>query len=254
MQMPLAIVVHAAGVASFPFLAQLYSEGKFDELNRTLNTTLKGLVLFLVPVTALLVVLSRPLIYFVFSHTRLRAGDFEATAAALVLFSLGLCFWGVQHMVSRGFYAAKDTLTPAWVGTALTFLNLPVYWYCSQRWHYLGLAAASSFGAMSLAVVLSILLVRRTRNRHARELVVFLMKITAASALSAVVCSRITSWLELHVGWQSTWGALAILIIVTVVGLPLTALLARLCGVTEINACWQKLLPWIPKRVAIAAD
>ena len=102
MQVPLAIVVHATGVASFPFLAQLYSEGKFDELNRTLNTTLKGLMLVLVPISALLAVLSRPVIYFVFSHTRLRAGDFEATAAAFVLFSLGLCFLGrTAHGLAR---------------------------------------------------------------------------------------------------------------------------------------------------------
>jgi putative peptidoglycan lipid II flippase len=254
MQMPLAIVVQSAGIASFPFLAQLYSEGKLDELNRTLNSTLKGLMLVLIPISALLAVLSRPFIYFVFSHTRLHAGDFEATAAALVLFSLGLCFWGIQHMVSRGFYAAQDTLTPAWVGTALTFLNLPVYWYCSQRWHYLGLAAASSIGAASMAVVLSILLVRRTRNRFAGELVVFLAKITAASALAAVVCYRITGWLEFRVGWQSMSGALVILVTVTAIGLPLIALLAKLFGVTEINSYWRKLILWMPKRVAVAAD
>ena len=34
MRVPLGVVGQAVGVASFPFLAQLYSEGKFDELNR----------------------------------------------------------------------------------------------------------------------------------------------------------------------------------------------------------------------------
>lgn len=254
MQMPLAIVVQSAGIASFPFLAKLYAEGKFEELNRTLNSTLKGLMLILVPISALLAVLSRPFIYLVFSHTRLHAGDFEATAAALVLFSMGLCFWGIQHMVSRGFYAAQDTLTPAWVGTALTFLNLPVYWYCAQRWHYLGLAAASSIGAASMAVVLSVLLVRRTRNRQAGDLAVFLMRITAASVLAAIVCHQITGWLELRVGWHSMGGALVILVGVTAIGLPLMALLAKLFGITEINEYWRKLLLWMPKRVAVVAD
>jgi putative peptidoglycan lipid II flippase len=42
MRVPLGVVGQAVGVASFPFLARLYSENKLEELNRTLNTTLKG--------------------------------------------------------------------------------------------------------------------------------------------------------------------------------------------------------------------
>src|SRR5215472_1888164 len=71
MRVPVGVVGQAVGVASFPFLAQLYSEGKLDELNRTLNATLKGLVLLLVPISALTMAVKDPLVYFVFSHTRL---------------------------------------------------------------------------------------------------------------------------------------------------------------------------------------
>ena len=53
MRVPLGVVGQAVGVASFPFLAQLYSAGKLDELNRTLNATMKGLILLLVPISAL---------------------------------------------------------------------------------------------------------------------------------------------------------------------------------------------------------
>ncbi len=49
MRVPLGVVGQGVGVASFPFLAQLYSEGKFDELNRLLNSTMKGLIATLVP-------------------------------------------------------------------------------------------------------------------------------------------------------------------------------------------------------------
>ena len=66
MRVPLGVVGQAVGVASFPFLAQLYSQRKFEELNRTLNTTLKGLTLLLVPVSALTIAQSSPLVYLVF--------------------------------------------------------------------------------------------------------------------------------------------------------------------------------------------
>ena len=72
MRVPLGVVGQGVGVASFPFLAQLYSEGKLDELNRLLNSTFKGLIALLVPISALTIAESGPLVYLVFSHTRMR--------------------------------------------------------------------------------------------------------------------------------------------------------------------------------------
>ena len=72
MRVPLGVVGQAVGVASFPFLAQLYSEGKLEELNRTLNATMKGLILLLMPISALTIAQTTPVVYLVYSHTRLR--------------------------------------------------------------------------------------------------------------------------------------------------------------------------------------
>src|SRR5208283_878731 len=52
MRVPLGVVGLSVGVASFPFMAQLYSEGKIAELSRTLNATLRGLLLLIVPISA----------------------------------------------------------------------------------------------------------------------------------------------------------------------------------------------------------
>ena len=98
MRVPLGVVGQAVGVASFPFLAQLYSEGKLEELNRTLNATMKGLILLLMPISALTIAQATPLVYLVFSHTRLRAGDLQATAATLGrLFPGHVCLGRAEH-------------------------------------------------------------------------------------------------------------------------------------------------------------
>src|SRR5207245_2142457 len=118
---PLGLLGQGVGVASFPFLAQLYSDGKFDELNRLLNSTLKGLIATLVPISALIIAHSAPVVYLVFSHTRLRPLDLDATAATLVFFTLGLFGWGAQYILARGFYPTRNTLIPSIVSTPLTF-------------------------------------------------------------------------------------------------------------------------------------
>jgi putative peptidoglycan lipid II flippase len=254
MLMPLSTITYAIGVASFPFLTQLHSEGKPNELNRTLNTTLKGLVLCLVPISALTVVLSKPLIYFVFSHTRLRESDFLATALALALFSLGMFARGAQNLISRSFNATHDTVTPAVAGTAFTLLTLPIYWYAGRRWGFAGLAAASSFSLVIYAVFLFALLIRKTRNRHAGGVVLCFTKVVVSSVFVALACSQLTVWLESRLAWQTAKGAFAILMIVTLLGLPSILLLARLLGVMEVETYWKKLVPWVPKRVVVVPE
>jgi putative peptidoglycan lipid II flippase len=241
MRVPLGVVGQAVGVASFPFLAQLYSEGKLEELNRTLNVTMKGLVLLLVPISALTIAESTPLVYLIFSHTRLRPPDLNATAATLGVFSLGMFAWGAQNILARGFYAARDTLTPAITGTALTFLNLPLYWLLVRRYQHLGLALASSVGIIAYTLLLFGLLNRRTRNPEWGEMIGFFVKVTAASILAAGACYKLTQALESRIGWETTLRAFAVLVIVSAVGFAVTGLLAKLFRVREMDAYLAKL-------------
>jgi putative peptidoglycan lipid II flippase len=222
-------------------MAQLYSEGKLEELNRTLNATLKGLMLLLMPISALTIAQATPLVYLVFSHTRLRAADLQATAATLAVFSLGMFAWGAQNILARGFYAARDTLTPAIVGTALTFLNLPLYWWLNRRYQHLGLALASSAGIIAYTLLLFGLLNRRTKNPESADMVWFFLKITTASVIAAGVCFKLTQALQMRIGWQTTLHALAVLVIVSSVGFVMTGLLAKLFRVREMDSYFAKL-------------
>ena len=241
MRVPRGVVGQAVGVASFPFLAQLYSEGKLDELNRTLNSTLKGVVLLLVPISALTIAQASPLVHLVFSHTRLQGPDLEATASTLAFFSLSMFAWGAQNILARGFYATRDTLTPAIVGTALTFLNLPVYWLLVRQMQHLGLALASSCGVAAYTVVLFILLNRRTQNAESASLVVFFLKVSAASALAAVASYEIVVWLGPRLGWQTTGRAFLVLVIGSTLGFLLTAVTSKLLRVRELDAYLAKV-------------
>jgi len=246
MRVPLGVVGQGVGVASFPFLARLYSEGKFDELNRLLNSTLKGLVAILLPITALTVAQSAPVVYLVFSHTRLRPSDLNATAAALVFFMLGLFGWGSQYILARGFYATRNTLIPAIVGTVLTFANLPVYWLLVRRAGYLGLAMASSIGITVYTVILFFLLGRRTHNREEGSLVVFFLKVCAASALVGAACYKLRLALEPHLAWHALPGALSLLVVVTAVGILLLVALGKLLGIRELDEQLERL--WLLAR------
>lgn len=243
MRLPLGVVGQAVGVASFPFLAQLYSEGKFDELNRTLNSTLKGMILMLLPISALTIAQSSPLVYFIFSYTKMRPADLDSTASTLAVFSLGMFAWGAQNILARGFYASRDTLTPAWVGTGLTFVTLPLYWFLAHHLQHLGLALASSCGITAYTVVLFILLTRRTHNSGSGGLLLFFFKVALTSVMAGGAAYEMTLWLGTRIAWKTTHGALLVLAISSAVGFLLTGLMAKLLRIRELDSCLKRLVP-----------
>ena len=112
MRVPLAVVGQAVGTGSYPFLAKMHAEGKFFEFNRTMNHGTRGLIFLLVPISTLTIALHEPVVYFVFSHTKMHSGDIQATAACLAFFCIGMFAWGAQNLLSRGFYAIHDTVLP----------------------------------------------------------------------------------------------------------------------------------------------
>jgi len=240
MRVPLGLVGQGVGVASFPFLAQLYSEKKFEELNRVLNTTFKGLIFLLLPISALTIAQSVPIVNLVFSHTRMHGADLFATGQTLAYFSIGMFAWGAQYILARGFYATRDTITPAIVGTLMTALNIPVYWWLAHHMQYRGLAFASSLGIIAYTVVLFILLNRRTKNAEEGSLVIFFLKMTAASLIAGTACYRLTLYLETLMPWQKIWGALALLVTVTAAGILLLVILLKILRVPELDHYLRK--------------
>jgi putative peptidoglycan lipid II flippase len=248
---PVAVIGQAVGTASYPYLSQLFAEAKHDQLNRTISAGLKSLVIIMVPVSALTIVLCRPLIYFVFSHTRLGSEDYRSTAYALAAFAVGMFARSSIQLVSRGFNAAHDTLTPAWVGTLFTLLSLPAYWYCTHKWQYLGLAVASSVIAIILVAVLFATLMRRSESKEWTGILSCFIRVALASIAGAVICRSLAYWLELRINWQTFTGALSVLLLVTAVGLPLILLLSHLFGVKEIGSYWTKFIPRVQEKVEL---
>ena len=253
MQVPQGMVGQAIGVASFPILAQLYSEGKFDDLNRILNSTFRGIMVLLIPISALTIAQSVPVVNLVFSHTRLQGEDIQATAGTLALFSLGMFAWSAQYILARGFYATRDTLTPAVVGTVMTALIIPLYWWLFHHWAHLGLALASSLGILAYAVVLFVLLNRRTQNKEKGSLVLFFAKVTTASAIVGLACHWLELRLESVMAWRKIPQNLLLLTVVSGVGVILLAILLKLLRVQELNRYMSRAAAIIFRRPEIVS-
>jgi len=83
MMMLVGFFGQAIGVASFPFLARLAAEKRWNEMNRTLNTLLRHLATMVIPTAILMYVLRHEIVRVLFERVRFRPEDTEMTAIAL---------------------------------------------------------------------------------------------------------------------------------------------------------------------------
>lgn len=149
MLVPVGVVAQAAGVASYPFLAELAARKEIAKFNETLRVALQNVLALLIPLSIWMMAASQPIIRLIFQQGKFVPGDCFQTARLLQILLAVVFLWGFQQVLGRAFYSCQDTLTPAILGTVTTLLSIPLY-YCLTGWlHADGVAAAS---ALSIAV------------------------------------------------------------------------------------------------------
>jgi putative peptidoglycan lipid II flippase len=148
---PMAMLAQAAGAASMPFFASLWSKqrryefaiGVADSVSRVASL---GLL---------------PLVELIFSGGRFSLHDARECATYFAVFSISLFLWSAQAIYSRAFYAAGETFIPMVAGTVVTLVSLPVYYFFFHWQGAMGLAMASNVGIALQTVVIAVLLHRR---------------------------------------------------------------------------------------------
>ncbi len=143
MMVPVSVVAQAAGMASFPFMADLYVKGDFPRLYRTIRSALQNVMTLLIPVCLWMMLVAQPTIRLIFQEGRFGASDAEMTARLLQVLLVCVPCWGFQQVLGRGFYAKLDTLTPAVLGTIVTVLVIPLFYLLAIHTGAVGVAWAS---------------------------------------------------------------------------------------------------------------
>jgi putative peptidoglycan lipid II flippase len=206
MRVPVAFFAQAAGVASFPILARLVAEKKWDQMHESLEDAMRHVILAIVPVSVLMALVSRPVVYLLYSRTRMGPADIEQTALAMEIFLAGAAAWATQAIIARGFYALGDTITPTVIGSGLTILSVPMYWLLSRQAEHLGLAAASSVAVIAYTAVLWVVLFRRLRIPLA-GIGSYALRTALCAAAAGLAGLVIRGWTGSYWDWQSLGGS-----------------------------------------------
>lgn len=195
MQLPLGVFAQAAAVALFPTLAALAANSQYEEMKKSVNFGLRGLLMLTIPSSILMIVLAKPMIVMLYQSGKFTSADADLVTPALILYSVGIAGWAGQGIITRAFYSLQSGKVPAISGTVITlFLFIPLCFYLRETsLSYAGLALATSIAVTVHMLVLLEVLRRRLGGLYGKQILNSFIKVLAASLLSGA-----TAWVILR--------------------------------------------------------
>jgi putative peptidoglycan lipid II flippase len=192
MLMAQAVIAQSVAIAVMPTFSAQFALGKRDEMRAALTSALRGVLMLSLPASLGLILLATPIVAMLYQRGEFGAAAVEMTAWALAWYAAGMVGHALYEILTRAFYAQRDTKTPVIVGVLAMSLNVVLSfalsaWFRQIGWMpHGGLALANSLATALEVLILFIILHRRLGGVHGRALLDGLLRFgLAAAAMSA---------------------------------------------------------------------
>jgi len=198
MEFPLALIGIALATVILPSLSANYATRSVVEFSRTLEWALRLSLLFALPASVGLIVLSEQLMIVLFYYGEFSLRDVKMAGHSLIAFAIGLSAFIWVKVLAPGYFARQDTKTPIKAGIWAIIANLVFSLLLYRPLQHVGLACATSISGFVNAVLLYWWLRSSGIYRPKDKWAAYVFRIFTASLIMGVV-------LQIFVGDASTW-------------------------------------------------
>jgi len=250
MMMPEAAIAQSIAIAALPTFSAQVARGQPDQMRSSLALTLRGVLLLTIPATLGLILLRFPLVTMLYQRGLFDAHSTDLVAWALLWYAVGLVGHCVVEIVTRAFYALRDTKTPVIIGVAAMGLNLAFSlvfssWFTSLGWMpHGGLALANTVATFLEMAGLLILIRRRLGGMEGRSIWLATGQAVLATAGMSLLILLWLGWMQNHTAVLNTLGAVAL-------GGLAYAILIGILGVSEVRKGLDLLRARIERRGSV---
>ncbi|MDP8261791.1 MAG: murein biosynthesis integral membrane protein MurJ [Candidatus Ancaeobacter aquaticus] len=188
MELTLGILVISLATVTLPEMSKRAAKNDINGVKDIVTFSLRLISFGTIPAVFGLIALRTPIIKVLFEHGKFTAADTEATAYALIFYSIGLFFFAGIKVIAPAFYAFHDIKTPvkiAWVSLTVNVVTALVFMHpLKQGGIALGLSIAACVNCLLLLYVFN----KRYGTINLKALGFLIVKIMCASTVMAFVC------------------------------------------------------------------
>ncbi|MER7558894.1 murein biosynthesis integral membrane protein MurJ [Nocardioides sp. NPDC126508] len=188
-QVPHSIITVSLATAILPLLSRYGAAGELPELGRTLSRNLRNALAIVIPIAALLPVLSVDIAQLLFGYGA-GADSYRQYAPTLSVFAAGLVFFTIHYLLLRGFYSLEQNRTVFFIQCSVATTNIVAALLLtrgvSAEHTAPALAGAYSLSYLVGSVVSYVVLKRTLGDLDGRGLVGFLARLVMITLVAAV--------------------------------------------------------------------
>ena len=243
----------AAAIATviFPILSAHYASNDQRSLRDMTSTGLRMTALITIPAALGLIVLAQPIISVLFERGEFTHGDLVRTAGAMQFYAVGLLGLAASIVLTRCFFATRDSRTPVIVASSVMLLNVACSALLVRPFGINGLAFANSLSSLTEAAVLIALLRTRAGSVDGGLFGSSVARITAAAVAMAAA-----AWFVNAILWHDAgtiWQHVATLAVDLAVGGAVFFVVGTLLRVRELATLLAMAAEYVGRRAARAA-
>lgn len=201
--LPLGIFGMAVSTAAFPTLAENVALERMDRVRNTILETLRSILFMSIPSSVGLIVLGFPIIQVLLEHGHYNLQEAQSTAIPLAFFAVGLTGLAAVEILTRAFYALRDSLTPVVVSISqfgikivlsLILINVAIW---GTQWGLGALAFSTSIAGLLEAAALYWLLHRRIGDLRLRVTGKFIIRVLVTALVMGICLIVVRTILDL---------------------------------------------------------
>ncbi len=196
LMLPHGVLALSISTVAFPTLAALHSTGDKERFRSTLDRSLRPLLFLSIPSGIGLFLLRKPIVQVIFENGNFDAESTRLVVAPLAVFAAGLLGYALTEILTRVFYALRDTMTPVITGVLTVVLNLLLCVLFMDSLGYTGLALALSVTTGAEAVILLLFLRDRIGHVVTAGFGGWLLRVAGAGVAMAAVIVPTAPWLQ----------------------------------------------------------
>ena len=229
---PLGIFGVSFAIAAFPTLSELTD--KKEEFVANLSQTLRQIMFYIVPASALLIILRAQIVRVILGSGKFDWSATIATMDMLAFFSISLFAQALIPLLARAFYARQNTAIPFIAGLISAVINVILSLILAKYLGVAGLALAFSLSSLLNLCILWIILHLQFESLDELNILWSVIKISVATFCLAGVVQALKYFTESFFGTKTFIGIFAQGFISGGVGLLIYFAVGLLLGSPEL--------------------
>ncbi|MGI2902688.1 murein biosynthesis integral membrane protein MurJ [Tolypothrix sp. VBCCA 56010] len=240
-QTPLGIISNMILVPLLPMFARLADPNNWDELKSRIRQGLLLSAFTMLPLGALMITLSVPIVRIVYEHGAFEERDSALVSSLLIANGFGMFVYLGRDVLVRVFYALGDGDTPFRVSMINIFFNAVFDYLLIKPFGASGLVLATVTVNCSSVLMLLFLLHRRLNGLPWREWSLPFLGLIAASIAGGIASFATLELSQHYLGKEGLLILLLELSISGVVGIAIFGVIASWIRLPEVNVFVSRL-------------